>query len=138
MFKKNGFYVLVFLLISACASHDDVRPSLDGTHEVLISGVDYQDTSREAIRQAKSYCQSQSKEMFVIDEVRHFESSLTQTQYEQAKRLLELGEAAKGVLSSVGGTEIAGATSAVSILSDSYAGTLEENPYVTSLTFECH
>lgn len=48
--------------LSACATHHDVRPGVDGIHRVVIQTDDTEAGAREAIRQSNNFCKEQNKD----------------------------------------------------------------------------
>lgn len=54
--------ILAFLVLNfGCASSPDVRPGLDGIHQVSTIGGEANDTESSAHQQARSYCKDQKK-----------------------------------------------------------------------------
>lgn len=64
--------IIALALISlafGCASHPDVRPGVDGIHQISVRGEDVKDTENGAYKQARSYCKDQNKRAeFLSDE----------------------------------------------------------------------
>ena len=59
-------FVLAFL---GCSSTRDVRPGIDGIHQISILGEEVSDTESIAYKQARAYCRGQKKEVeFLSDE----------------------------------------------------------------------
>jgi hypothetical protein len=57
------------LLIFGCANYNDVRPGLEGIHQVSILGEDVNDTESNAYKQANAFCKAQKKKAeFLSDE----------------------------------------------------------------------
>lgn len=61
---------LAFVLASfGCASTRDVRPGVDGIHQISILGEEVNDTESAAYKQARAYCKTQKKNAeFLSDE----------------------------------------------------------------------
>lgn len=66
--KKIAFFSAFFILVS-CASSPDVRPGLDGIHQISVRGEEVRDTESDAYKQARSFCRDQKKTAeFLSDE----------------------------------------------------------------------
>lgn len=53
--------------LSGCAHHDDVRPSSDGAHTIMLFTDSRDAGSKEALRQAKHYCKQADMVAYVVD-----------------------------------------------------------------------
>lgn len=57
------------LFIFGCATSKDVRPGLEGIHQISILGEDVNDTESNAYKQANAFCKEQKKKAeFLSDE----------------------------------------------------------------------
>jgi hypothetical protein len=66
---KKLLLLSVLAVFFGCASSPDVRPGLDGIHQVSTLGGDVNDTESDAYKQARSYCKDQGKAVeFLSDE----------------------------------------------------------------------
>jgi len=66
--KKILLLTLVTLAFG-CSSSSDVRPGVDGIHQVSTLGSDPKDTESDAYKQARSYCNTFNKSAeFLSDE----------------------------------------------------------------------
>ncbi len=61
---------LTFVLASfGCSSTRDVRPGVDGIHQISILGEEVNDTESAAYKQARAYCHSLKKDVeYLSDE----------------------------------------------------------------------
>lgn len=67
--KKIICLALVSLTAFGCASHPDVRPGVDGIHQISVRGEEVKDTESDAYKQARSFCKDQKKTAeFLSDE----------------------------------------------------------------------
>jgi hypothetical protein len=84
-------------LMTACASHPDVRPGADGVHRVAFSCEDSDAGARKAIREANNYCEEFKKQAVFVDENKKYVGNVDESTYKTAK---SVGRVAK----TVGGT----------------------------------
>ena len=57
-------------LVFGCSSYPDVRPGLEGIHQISVLGEDVKDTESKAYKEANAFCKSQKKKVeFLSDEV---------------------------------------------------------------------
>ncbi|WP_087016478.1 hypothetical protein [Thaumasiovibrio subtropicus] len=134
--KKAIVTVTLGLILTACASHEDVRPGADGVHYVSIAASDAKSASREAIKQAQSYCDSHQQGMYVVDEDNFYEGTMTQDQYETHKTIANVASAAGTALWVFGDGKVDDAGGVAAIAGGIYGASLED-PYVTTLSFQC-
>lgn len=61
--------MLVLLVAFGCSTAPDVRPGMDGIHQISVRGEEVNDTESDAHKQARAYCRGQKKEVeFLSDE----------------------------------------------------------------------
>lgn len=67
---KNSLGLMAVLLtFASCSSSPDVRPGMDGIHQISVRGEEVNDTESDAYKQARAYCRGQKKEVeFLSDE----------------------------------------------------------------------
>ncbi|KAF7764175.1 hypothetical protein PCIT_b0099 [Pseudoalteromonas citrea] len=58
----------VISVLAACAHHDDVRPSSDNQHYVIIKASERGEGIQEALNQATHFCKKDAQSMYVINE----------------------------------------------------------------------
>lgn len=56
------------LFIFGCSTSKDVRPGLEGIHQISILGEDVNDTESNAYKQANSFCKDQKKKAEFLSE----------------------------------------------------------------------
>lgn len=67
--KKLLALASVLVIASGCASYPDVRPGLEGIHQISVLGKDVKDTESNAYKQANAFCKDQKKKAeFLSDE----------------------------------------------------------------------
>lgn len=55
-------------IVTGCAHHRDVRPGVDGVHQVIVRAQDKGSAERDAISQAEHFCQQSQKIPGIIEE----------------------------------------------------------------------
>lgn len=121
------FPVLLFpLALAACAHHgsyEDVRPGEEGINSVRLKVNDEVEGSREAIRQAREYCDELDKKPAIVDEKTRYIGEMTEENYKRLKRASKAaGTISGGVLGKKGDEAIS-----------EYAGV----PYEVEMKFRC-
>lgn len=56
------------LFIFGCSSYKDVRPGLEGIHQISVLGEDVKDTESNAYKQANAFCKDQKKKAEFLSE----------------------------------------------------------------------
>lgn len=96
-----GLFSLIF--ISACAHHPDVRAGADGVHRVVISTDDKEAGTREAIRQANSFCKERNMSAAFINENSQYQGDLNEKDYKLAKKATSAAKILGGTTYVLGG-----------------------------------
>ena len=66
---KKIIALSMLTVLASCASSPDVRPGLDGIHQISVRGEEVHDTESDAYKQARSFCKDQKKTAeFLSDE----------------------------------------------------------------------
>ncbi|WP_374030411.1 hypothetical protein [Bdellovibrio bacteriovorus] len=68
VYLRFGLITAATIFTAACAHHPDVRAGADGIHRVVIASEDTDQGSREAIRQANSFCKERNQTAAFINE----------------------------------------------------------------------
>ncbi|MBM4252525.1 MAG: hypothetical protein FJ146_11180 [Deltaproteobacteria bacterium] len=84
---SHSALALMFLVIGACAHHDDVRPSTTGVHLVVTKGEEREVAYRSARAQAECYCDEFDKLPFIVSESTAFVGEGGEKEYLRQKRL---------------------------------------------------
>ncbi|RZA09134.1 MAG: hypothetical protein EOP11_02660 [Proteobacteria bacterium] len=87
---KHCLYLLPFLLFS-CAHHkgagyEDVRPGAGGLNSVLVKTTDETEGSREAIKQARAYCEELGKKPAIVEEKAKYIGEIPEENYKRLQR----------------------------------------------------
>lgn len=85
-YLRLGLASMATLFVAACAHHPDVRASADGTHRVVIATDDKEEGSREAIRQANSFCKERNMTAAFVNENSQYQGDLDEKDYKMAKK----------------------------------------------------
>ncbi len=91
------------LFTAACAHHPDVRPGADGIHRVVITSEDSERGSREAIRQANSFCKERNLSAAFINENSQYTGDMDEKNYKMAKRASKAAKILGGTTYVLGG-----------------------------------
>jgi hypothetical protein len=87
---KYATYLLPLLLFSCAhqkgAGYEDVRPGEEGVNTVLLKSADETEGSREAIKQARAYCEELGKKPAIIEEKTKYIGEMTEENYKRLKR----------------------------------------------------
>lgn len=89
--------------IGACAHHPDVRPGANGIHRVVIATDDNEEGSREAIRQANSFCEERHLSAAFIDENSQYKGDMEEGNYKMAKKASKAAKIIGGTTYALGG-----------------------------------
>lgn len=93
-----------FLILSACAHHNDVRPSSDGVHRVILKTEDKDEGFREGMSQARHYCkESGNRSPVVMSEESKYTGSMNESNYKAGKTAAKIAQAAGGAAYVFGG-----------------------------------
>jgi hypothetical protein len=103
MNSKLVFLSLATLAVSACATHHDVRPGVDGIHRVVIQTDDTEVGAREAIRQSNNFCKEQNKYAAFVTEDKKYTGDMDESTYRNAKRASKAAAAVGGAVWVFGG-----------------------------------
>lgn len=135
MFKINFFTLLTLpFVFVGCAHHADVRPGAKGIHRVLIRADDRDNGERDAVRQAKSYCDK--RKVAFISESSKYTGTMSEKKYRHMKVGTNFGAAVGGALFThgKGATSAAGALLGLGSLAGSDA---LGNAYTIDFKFKC-
>lgn len=88
--------ILSAMLIAfvSCAHHRDVRPSENGVHTVKLQTEDKNSGYRDAISQAKSYCETKKLKAYTVKESHAYSGDLEEKDYKKGKTIAKI---AKGI-----------------------------------------
>ncbi len=124
------------LLLTACAHHQNVRPSSDGNHYINLNGETRTEVSEHAFKQAKSYCKELQLSPYVITEEVDYVGSVDERTYLTQRNIASAVEAAGTAMWIFGRSHVDDAGAVLSIGGDIIGDSLG-NPYQVHLTFTC-
>ncbi|WP_105169910.1 hypothetical protein [Pseudoalteromonas sp. T1lg23B] len=81
--------VTTAIILSACAHHDDVRPSNNNQHYVVIQSVDRSEGVKEALGQATHYCDQSKSTMVVLNESVDYQGDIPEQDYLKTRSAAE-------------------------------------------------
>lgn len=100
---RFGLLACGTLFIAACAHHPDVRAGADGIHRVVIATEDTDEGSREAIRQANSFCGERNMTAAFINENSQYKGDIDEKNYKMAKKASTAAKILGGTTYALGG-----------------------------------
>lgn len=124
------------LLLTACAHHNNVRPSSDGNHYIDLYGETKTDVAEQAFDQAKSYCKEAKLKPYVVTEKIDYIGNIDEQEYLTKRNIASAVEAAGTAMWIFGESHVDDAGAALSIGGD-IAGNALGNPYQLHLVFNC-
>lgn len=124
------------LLLTACAHHQNVRPSSDGNHYVDLYGETKTEVSKQAFKQAKSYCKESKSKPYVVSEKVDYIGDMSEQDYLTKRNIADAVEAAGTAMWIFGRSHVDDAGAALSIGGD-IAGDALGDPYQLHLVFNC-
>lgn len=124
------------LLLTACAHHNNVRPSSDGNHYIDLYGETKSDVSEKAFDQAKSYCKKSKSTPYVVSENVDYIGNMDEEDYLTKRNIAKAVEAAGTAMWIFGRSHVDDAGAALSIGGD-IAGDSLGHPYQLHLVFNC-
>ncbi|MBQ4860664.1 hypothetical protein J8L98_03005 [Pseudoalteromonas sp. MMG013] len=123
-------------LLSACAHHDDVRPSSDNQHYVIIKSSERGQGVKEALDQATHFCKQDKQSMFVLNESVTYQGEKTEHEFLSDKSTAEIITNAGTWLWVLGDGYVDDAGAIASIAGASAEHSLGK-PYLINLSFRC-
>jgi hypothetical protein len=107
----------IFLILNACAHHENVRPFADGIHKISIESTSQQNASQAALKQAEEFCRDTKQVSRIVEENFRYNGELDEKEYNENLKARGIG----------------GDGSVQQYLAQKFAGT----PYVCELKFKC-
>lgn len=86
------FVAVITAGLSACATYPDVRPGIKGKHRVVVKSENRREGVRDALRQARNYCDEDDKRPVVLREKIRYTGSMTEKDYRQRKGMARAGK----------------------------------------------
>ncbi|MEN0058591.1 MAG: hypothetical protein AAGB31_07135 [Bdellovibrio sp.] len=128
---------LSVLFLTACAHHPDVRPGTNGINRVVIASENTEEGSREAIRQARSYCKEQGNlSPAFIEENSQYKGDMEEKNYKMAKKASKAAKVLGGTTYVLGGQNESSAGGIVG-LGGAVADDVLGKGYNVEMKFQC-
>ncbi|MCG9758801.1 MULTISPECIES: hypothetical protein [Pseudoalteromonas] len=122
--------------LSGCAHHDDVRPSSDGMHTIMLFADSRDAGSKEALRQAKHYCKQTEQVAYVVNLDIIYNSDTPESTYVTQNGLANAVDA-MGIAMWIFGKNSVDDAGAALTLSGGIADGALGKPYDVRLNFKC-
>jgi hypothetical protein len=134
---KNILLALsIISVLGACAHHDNVRPSSDNQHYVVIKASDRGEGIKEALNQATHFCKQNEKSMYVINESVSYEGKQSEQAFLNDKSTAEMISHAGTWLWVLGDGYVDDA-GAIATLAGASAEHSLGKPYMINISFRC-
>lgn len=113
-----------------------MRPGDSGLHRVVISSEDTDSGSREAIRQANSFCKEQGKRAAFVNESSQYKGDVDESTYKTGKKASKAAQILGGTTYVLGGqneSTVGGLVGVGGAVADGVLG----NGYSVEMKFKC-
>ncbi|CCQ12812.1 hypothetical protein PALB_37520 [Pseudoalteromonas luteoviolacea B = ATCC 29581] len=134
--KKTFSLLSLCTLLTACAHHDDVRPSANNIHYIAVNSQQKEDGAREAMKQAKHYCDSNKQSMFIINEEISYEGSQPESEFQANVKTADVVSSVGTVLWIFGDGRVDDAGGIAAVAGEAAKDSMGK-PYVTKMQFKC-
>lgn len=135
-FLRFGLIACGGLFVAACAHHPDVRAGADGVHRVVIASEDSEEGSREAIRQANSFCKERNMTPAFVNENAQYKGDINEKNYKMAKKASTAAKILGGTTYALGGKNESAAGGIVGLGGVVADGVLGKG-YSVEMKFKC-
>lgn len=122
--------------LAACAHHDDVRPSENNQHYVIIKSSDRSEGIKEALDQADHFCKQDKQSMFVLNETVEYQGDKPEQEFLSDQSTAQIVSNAGTWLWVLGDGYVDDAGAIASIAGMSAEHSLGK-PYLINLSFRC-
>ncbi|MFC3031587.1 hypothetical protein ACFOEE_03495 [Pseudoalteromonas fenneropenaei] len=133
---KHFLLLVTASMLVACAHHDDVRPSAQNSHYVVVNSQQRDEGIQDALKQARHYCQSLKAKMYVLNETVSYEGSQPEADYLAALKTAEIVSGVGTALWIFGDGRVDDAGAIASVAGNSAEHAMGR-PYVTKINFKC-
>ena len=126
----------IFVLISGCAHHRDVRAGANGIHKVVVQAEDKKAGARDAIKQASHFCEERNQSAAFIKEKQEYTGDIDEKSYKRGKRAAKVAKTVGGAVSVMGGqreSNIGGIVGLGGVAGDAALG----DGYTVEMRFKC-
>ena len=101
--KKILIISVIAFIGFGCAHHRDVRPGVDGVHNVIIKTDDTDKGSRNALKQANHFCEERGLGAAIVNEEQKYTGTMKEETYNNAKTAAKVATAVGGAVYVFGG-----------------------------------
>lgn len=105
MVNRKFMFLVVLVVVSGCASYEHVRPGADGVHHVIIRGVDKTDVEKEAIGEAKAFCDDRKLSAAFVQEESKYTGSMNESTHKNIGKVSGAAAAGGGMMKVLGGSK---------------------------------
>lgn len=141
--KKSSFFVnspmklgVLILMAAGCAHHRDVRVGAEGVHRVQVNAETEEEGAREAMAQAKHYCEEKGKEAAIVEENKKYTGDMKEEDYKTMKTASKAAQIVGGSAYVFGGKKESSAGGIVG-LGGAVASQVAGEGYTVELKFKC-
>jgi hypothetical protein len=134
--NRLALLALTAFALAGCAHHKDVRPGADGVHRIEVQAEDTESGTRDAIAQARHYCEEHKKEAVFLKEDKKYTGDLDEETYKTGKRIATVAKGAGAGVFVFGGRKERQAGTAAGIggaIGDDVLG----KGYTVDMRFKC-
>ena len=87
---KTVISISLATLLVACAHHNNVRPSDNGEHYVMLTSELKSEAGEEAIKQSNHFCDELGKKAYVLNESIEYKGSMPEEDYLTSRNIVIL------------------------------------------------
>lgn len=133
---KTRTLLPLVILVSACAHYPDVRPGSEGVHSVKVRGGEEKDAEREAMRQARSYCNEFKKQPAFVSENTKYTGDMDEVTHKTVRKVSKVATVL-GSTTSVFGGQNESKAGTVAAGAGVGGGMMTDDAYTTEMKFKC-
>jgi hypothetical protein len=133
---KTVISISLSTLLVACAHHDNVRPSDNGEHYVMLTSETKSEAGKEAINQSNNFCEELDKKAYVLNESIEYKGTMPEDEYLTSRNIATAVQSAGSTLWVLGEKSVDDLGAAIAI----GAGIAEDSmgqPYELKMSFTC-
>lgn len=133
----KGVLLISLLGLVSCASHEHVRPGVDGVHRVVIRGTEKEAVEQQALSEARSYCSEKDLSPAFTSEDTKYTGSMSESTHKTIQKVSKAAAVGGGMMGVMGGQKeknvgqgVFGAGAVGSVFQDDEA-------YTADMKFKC-
>ena len=133
---KTVISISLATLLVACAHHNNVRPSDNGEHYVMLTSELKSEAGEEAIKQSNHFCDELGKKAYVLNESIEYKGSMPEEDYLTSRNIATAVQSAGSTLWVLGEKSVDDLGAAMAIgagIADDSMG----QPYELKMSFTC-